>query len=378
MKELLIYLENPADRDELEDLFRASSWKVDLVDDEEQCLQKCQAHLYDAVLIWRATPERVAALCKRLTRRQLDYLPLIPVVANEVLARDILGQPVVDLLILPMPRFEFFHLLDQLVAELSPLATATEDTGWYGRLAEYTIVDLLQMMERMGRSGRIRISALGTEAILLFEKGTVQNVQLGPFEGLVALEKLAFLEEGHFQVKYLSPGQTGGGAILQKENLAAYLKEKRATWQAQYTGLPEPMAELLANPFHPPKGASGLEAEIYRFFQKPAPLGEVLLRLPDPMDQMIAALQRLMRNGQLGPRRQVEQLIAEEEKKGALSRVVGALFRRKEYRSPFQQQVDRELRSEPPELPKAAPVSLDASDRAAIQGFLKEAENETS
>lgn len=377
MKELLIYLEEVEDREEVERLFLQPGFVVTLVEQEAQFLPACRRGLYDVVLLWRTRPERVAAFCNLLQEHQMEYLPLLPVVAEEVLAREILSHPVADVLVIPQPRFEFFQLLDQIIQELSPLHQGSGDAAFRGNLADFSLIDLIQVIEQRKLSGRVRLDALGFQGIVFFNQGRITHAQLESLEGLPALEKLAFLKEGYFQIRLMGAGGLGGERSIQKASLLEHLKGQQTQWEKQYSGLPDQKTEMLANPLRPPKGGSGLDEEIYRFFQTPHRLGEVLLKLPDPVDQIIAGLHRQVRNGQLGLREEVEKRVAEEEKKGGLGRVVGGLttlFKRKEEPPPPSPPPPASTAEKSSLPPRIVPSSIHVTDREAIEKLLEEAQ----
>lgn len=73
-------------------------------------------------------------------------------------------------------------------------------TGFAGQLSLFPFVDVLQLLMRTARNGRLQIEAPGIRGKVEFRLGQVQAAQCGSRSGMDALERLARLEDGIFWV----------------------------------------------------------------------------------------------------------------------------------------------------------------------------------
>src|SRR5690554_5718535 len=133
-----------------------------------------------------------------------------------------------------------------------------EADAFQGDLADVTMIDLLQTIEREHRSGSLEIERAARKGAVYFHEGNILDAQCAKLRGEDALYRLMLWPDGKFRVQYYPNGgradhipKTSGELLLegihrldQWNDLAAKLPALGRIYEADYQRLPNLLAEL--------------------------------------------------------------------------------------------------------------------------------------
>ena len=147
MHDILVFLLDRESIDEIQNFFKGENYRVTIIDKLEDAADACRQELFDMALVWPAQPEKTADFITLLDANQFKYMPIVAVTRDEKQMENLFHLPIADLIKLPLPRLEFFYLLERVVEDIDVHATVVEGTNWQGSVTEYNLIDLIQMME---------------------------------------------------------------------------------------------------------------------------------------------------------------------------------------------------------------------------------------
>lgn len=135
---------------------------------------------------------------------------------------------------------------------------AEENRQFSGQIADLGLADLMQSLERTGRSGLIRLRHEdGRQGTAFFRQGTIIDAQVGPLTGVEAVYRLFGWSDGRFDVEFapvrrMDAIEKPTAALLvegmrrldELSKLTAALPPLEAPWHVDYEQLAQHLAEI--------------------------------------------------------------------------------------------------------------------------------------
>jgi hypothetical protein len=328
MHDVLVYLLNSESVNEIRKFFDGESYRVTIIEDLDDAVLACRQELYDIAIAWPATYEKTADLITLFDANQLKYMPIVAVTRDEKQLPHLLRLPIAELIKLPIPRLEFFYILDHLLDDIDVHATVVEGANWQGSLAEYNLIDLLQMMESGERSEELVVRCGDHTGEIFFRNGKIVAAKFNELHGMAALYKLAFWPKGQFQTKTAVAPLSEH--IIKKSNqeILLDLVETLHKQEQLYEDLPGLEEELLKNPLAPAGQLTPLQDKIASSCEKPLSLFNLLLLLAESNEDILSELKALQQMNIVGERKEVEAQIKEKGESG-LTKMISTLFKKK-------------------------------------------------
>lgn len=334
MKDILVYLLDPAYGSDLRGLFPRERYKVTVLEDLEAVLEAFQQDLFDAAIVWAATRDKTANFLTALEVDQFEYIPVIAVADSDAERTALADLGVVEIIPIPIPRLAFFRILEAVLSDVETESTVEEGLNWQGSLSEYGLVDLIQMIEAGQRDAELILSYGDHRARVWFRKGRLIDARLGDISGMAAIRKLAFLGTGQFQSKQTELSEDLEQRIdASNQDVLFSLVEQVVRETQMLDDLPDLDSPILKNPLVKPESPTDLQTRIMEACQNPVTILDLLLSLSDPNDAVLGDLKALVERGAIGPRDEIEAQVAEERGRsgfGKLFSSLSSIFKKRE------------------------------------------------
>ena len=334
MYEVLIHLFDRAYENEVKSLFSGNSdFKAIVTYDIPTTIATASEELMDMVLLWPADVNKTETLLNALTDNDLKYLPVIALMENKDQAKDLLSLPITDYMVLPIPRKEFFAVLNETVKDLDVQSTVMEGMNWQGSLKEYNLIDLIQMVEDVKNDAELILSSTGKTARIYSKEGKLVHAQLLNFSGEFVLHKLIFWSKGSFQIKFSRQVSAENSIESANQDILLTLAHDFSEWDKHYRGLPDLFEEIVVNPLTVRSELSQLQKRILSKCENPVSIFELLLLFEDENTTIIEEIKPLLEINLIGKRREVESLVKQEQGGRGFSKIFSTIlsvFRKKE------------------------------------------------
>ncbi len=349
MPDILIFLTDPDTRADVSNLFQDEPHTLILAEELDAVVDTCRREIIDLLLIWPATVEITANVATLLAGHQFGYIPLVPVLPAGTPAADFYHLPVAEVIQTPTPREIFRKILQNALQDLRSEATLGGDAHWEGSLAEYNLVDLIQMIELSARDAELKLKFDDIAGTIYFQQGQVIDARLGKLEGLAALKKLAAWQRGHFRARLITLEEHRTTIEEQNQDLLVMLVEYLLKMETLLEGLPRLYEPVMANPLVKLPKPTPLQKRILAVCRHPRTIFAVLSALEDQNEDLLLELNLLFQNGNIGRKNEVEAQIRAAEEQSGLDKLitsVSSLFKKKGeppiYISDFRPEVPRE------------------------------------
>ncbi len=332
MHDILIYLLEKESENEVRALFSGEKYNLTIVEDLEQVVEVCQQELFDLLLVWPAGYDKTANLMTLLEVNQFDYIPVIPVLKDDPQPEAFLKLPIVDLLRLPLPKPEFFAIIHQAIKDIDVQASMVEGMNWQGSIEEYSLLDLIQMIENGERDAELILSCESKTGYVYFHKGKLVAAEFQSQRGLEALQKMGFWPKGQFETRLSDQAAVKDEIGSSNQEVLMALLEKMLKLGQLYQGLPELFEEIMKNPLAQPAELTPLQDRIANFCQTPISVFNLLVSLADGNEDILLELKIMMQMGLVGRRQEVEALVQEERERSGLSKFfssISSMFKKK-------------------------------------------------
>ncbi|MCK6622314.1 MAG: DUF4388 domain-containing protein [Calditrichaceae bacterium] len=332
MHDILIYLLDKESESEVRALFSGEKYNLTIVEDLEQVVEVCQQELFDLLLVWPAGYDKTANLMTLLEVNQFDYIPVIPVLKDDPQPEAFLKLPIVDLLRLPLPKPEFFAIIHQAIKDIDVQASMVEGMNWQGSIEEYSLLDLIQMIENGERDAELILSCENKTGYVYFHKGKLVAAEFQSQRGLEALQKMGFWPKGQFETRLSDQSAVKDEIGSSNQEVLMALLEKMLKLGQLYQGLPELFEEIMKNPLAQPVELTPLQDRIANFCQTPISVFNLLVSLADGSEDILLELKIMMQMGLIGRRQEVEALVREERERSGLSKFfssISSMFKKK-------------------------------------------------
>lgn len=338
MHDLLIYMLDKESEEEIRQLFSGEKYKLTIVDDLEVVAEACQQELFDLALVWPASYEKTTNFLTLLEINQFNYIPVVAVLPVEGFLREarppggFWSLPIVDLIQLPIPKAEFLAIINQILADVDVQSTVAEGMNWQGSLDEYSLIDLVQMIESGERDAELLMTYGDKSGRVLFRKGQMVKAEFLNLRGMDALGKLVFWSAGNFSTKLSELESVEDEIKMSNPEILMILVEKMLKQNQFYHGLPGLFEEILKNPLLPAQELTPLQARIASLCATPISVFNLLASLEDSNEDILLELKIMMQMSLVGKRQEVEALVREERERSGISKFfssISAIFKKK-------------------------------------------------
>lgn len=333
MHDLLIYLSDKESENEVRQLFSGEKYKLTIVKDLEIVAEVCQQELFDLALVWSADFEKTNNFLTLLEVNQFNYIPVCAVVQDHQTMADFYQLPLVEVIKLPASRLEFFALISGLLEDVDVQSTVGEGKNWQGSLEEYSLIDLIQMIESGQRDAELIMSYGDISGSVFFYKGKLVKAELLQLKGLDALAKLVFWIIGNFRTKLTELESVKDDIGKSNQEILMILVERLLKQNQLHQGLPGLAEEIVKNPFVQPQELTSLQDRIVNFCQAPISIFSLLASLADSNEDILLELKIVLKMGLLGERKEIEAMILEEQERSGISKIfssISSIFKKKQ------------------------------------------------
>lgn len=374
MYDVLIFLLNRDFEEEVVQLFSDPKFRPYLAYEMEDVVKSCQQELFDLALIWPATYDETTDFLTVLNINYFNFIPVIAVIDDPSQLSKVQSLPLVDYISLPLPRYEFYHILNEVLEDVDIHSAHLEGLIWQGILEEYNLIDLIQMIESGRQDAVLTLRYIDKVGHVLFKDGDIIHAQFMGLTGLKALKRLVFWPRGNFEIKFTKPKFEGEQISHASQEILMELLQHLSEVQKTLRELPDLFEEVMTNPFVSEDQISNLQKKIINILNTPMSIFNVILLLEEDELQVMQAIRTLLANGYIGSKSEIEAKILEEERKSSLSKIISSfsmLFKKKTHQptslSPLE---PTELNLLEPQL-EIVPTALSPEDRQQIQQKLE-------
>jgi len=275
--------------------------------------------------MWPADRSKTEALLKALKDNDLKYLPVIALIEDKEQANDLLSLPITDYIVLPIPRREFFAVLDETVKDLDVQSTVMEGMNWQGSLKEYNLIDLIQMVEDVKNDAELILSSSGKTARVYFKEGKLVHAELLNLSGEFVLHKLIFWSKGNFQIRFSRQVSLDSSIESANQDILLTLAHDFSEWDKHYRDLPDLFEEVVVNPFSMRFEQSALQRQILTKCENSLSIFDLLLLLHEENTVIIQELKKLFEANLIGKRQEVESLVAKQQSDRGLTKIINTI-----------------------------------------------------
>lgn len=333
MPDILIYMTNPDYQPEVEKLLPGQQYQVVSVNKAEDVLTHCQQELFDLALVWRVSGEKTARFVSLLVENHYDTIPIAVVESDLQALTEIAELHIVDFLKLPMSPEIFQHSVEQIIRDTGFRTTVLEGVNWQGSLEEYNLIDLIQMLEAAKQDAELKLYFMNKSGTVYFHEGKVINAEFQSLQGMQALLKMAFWQQGRFSTRQSVVHSQKNVIDKSNQELLLLIVEKLHKIETLSKQLPDFSEAIVHNPFSEKVEPSGLSEKILHVCERPIPVIDLLLTLPEDDEQILSELVTMVGKNIVGKSKDIEKIILEKKDKwgiGKLFSSLSSLFRKKE------------------------------------------------
>ncbi len=339
MYDILIYLLDKKYEKEIHSIFSNEKFDIRIIEEPDRVIELCQQELFDLIMVWAATVTEAQEFLQLLRENNLQYIPVIAVADNDEEEAELLDLAFSDYIKLPLPRTEFFAIIEQCIQDVDPHATVVEGLNWQGSLEEYNLIDLIQMIEASQRDAQLSLNYSDKRAVVYFHKGKVINAQVQNLQGIDALQKLLLWSKGSFTTNLTELESPEDKIKKSNQEILIDLIQKLHNHSQLYQGLPELVEEIVKNPLIDTENLSPLQDKISNFCTNPIAILDLLLSLSETNEEILLELKELLQKGLVGRRQDIEKLVRQEQDKSGFEKFVSSIssiFKKK----PDYQEID--------------------------------------
>lgn len=334
MRDILIYLLNNEYAEEIRYLFSGQQYQVTIVESPEDALEACQQELFDLALVWPASGEATGQFLELLQQEGFRYVPVVAMADEREPLEPLYDLPLAELIRLPVSKQQFYQMIEQIVQDVEVQSTVVEGVNWQGSVAEYGLIDLIQMLETNRRDAELTLSYGEKSGKIYFREGKLINAQFLTLQGLPALKKMLSWPRGHFQTKLAELESQSDEIGLSNQEILMILVEKLLKQEQLFQGLPDLFEEIIKNPLAQAEGElPPLQHRILNYCETPIAIFDILLALRDSNIDIMLELKIMLQQGLIGRKGEVEALVREAESQSGFGKFISSLssmFKKKE------------------------------------------------
>lgn len=279
MLDLLIYLREEQYKDEIFRTFNSRAYFCHVVTSENEVYRICRKELIDLLLVWPANYDDVSKLIDHLKNSELNYIPVIPVVKKDQDIFTFFKLMVTDVIQIPLPKIEFFSILENVVKRLRTQAGVVQGNLLQGFFSELPLTDILQRMEMSAKDGMMTIMEKGHVGQVFFRTGKPVKANFRNLTGLTALKKVSNLENAEFRIHFTSINNQDEFRLSSNE-IIAEVEHFVSAFQKVRKELPDIFEDLYTSTVKSKKNElSDLQRQVQDLCQKGESIYDILLIL---------------------------------------------------------------------------------------------------
>ena len=124
--------------------------------------------------------------------------------ANEWSQRNKLWQiGVKDILQLPISKNELKLQFESFIEDITNITFDQEEAGMYGKLEDYNLLDLIQIIENNKKTGVLILYHARDEGKIWFNEGNIHDAKYRNFQPIPAIQKMVVWSEGDFSISFV-------------------------------------------------------------------------------------------------------------------------------------------------------------------------------
>ncbi len=338
-----------------------------------EVVEICRTEFIDLILCWPATQDVISNLLTVLNINQLSHVPVIPVLPQKEDIMSMMQQPVADVISIPLPKAEFYAILHQVLESFKGDTKASTAQNWDGSLAEFSLIELIQMIEASQKDAILTISYKDQLGQLYFHNGKVIRASLRNLNSMDALNKLLILKNAYFHIEFTRVDLSDSIELTNQE-LLSELSQNLEEQQKYLNVIPDNDEDIITLKYPQKQVLNSVQTDLLKKCEDGANLFDLLVELNQNNISILQSLEKLFQDGYLVLRQDYDLITRQsEEKKG-----VGGMFKRlfkkeKKPEVPVKLPVRAERKSE--ELTSSLrhePPAVDEENIQKIQLYLKE------
>ena len=323
MLDVVVYLLDEQYQDELSQTFAELNYVVHFADKPGEVVRLCKQEFIDLIFVWPASVQRVEDLLTVMNSKKLSHLPVIPVLSAKDEVISMLELPIAGVIPFPLPKEEFFSVIEQTVADLKGASKLLQGRFWQGHLQEFDLIDLIQMVEMSARDAMMSISYKGHTGQVYFSLGKIIRASFRNLEGMDALKKLTCLTRADFQVNFtqVKPDYAFG---LETSEIFEQLKTHLNDQQNYAEKLPDLNLELKPVPKTIPSPTNELKEQILELCKNGESIYELLVVMNADNVEILQNIQELIEQEMLMPVTDHRVISKEKRKKKGITSIWGS------------------------------------------------------
>lgn len=330
MLDILILLLDEQYQEEIVRSFKGRDYIYHKAASTDEVVEICKQDFIDLILIWPATQDVIADLLTVLNIEDLKYIPVVPVVREKKEFQSVIQLPVAEVISIPLPREEFFAIINRLVQSLEPDIHTLSGPYWKGNLEEFSLIDLIHMVETSGKDAILTISYSSNLGQIYFRRGKLIRASLRNLDPVLALEKLAGLSRADFNIQFTRV-DLDDHLKSSNQQLVVGLLEKITEQEKYVQMIPGNDDELLTLKYPSPSKRNEMKDRILEMCKEGQYLTDILILLNEKNLDILKQIRELLADGYLVSRREYEIISEQKSDKKGISRVftsLSGLFRK--------------------------------------------------
>lgn len=329
MTEILIYLLDEKYDDEIRALFPEDKIRITVVDEFDALKDILQRDLFDLLMVWPAAEEDLRKVFDFTTGNNLEFLPVVSVAETKKPLQKIAEIPVAGCIEVPIPREEFFSILDAVLFDVDIQATILEGMNWQGNLREYNLLDLLQMIENGGKDAHLTVTFENKKGEVFIEAGKLFHAEFDALRGLPALKKMSYWRRGNFQVRFSPhPEDIESSIFSGNQEIFVEIAKYLSDFYQMLKGLPDLYEEIMAYPSGRARLANALQEKIWEACKYPTTIFNLLVFFEEYKETIIPELREMVDSGSIGKKHLIEVAIQQESGQKGIGKIFSSLSAR--------------------------------------------------
>ncbi len=376
MIDILVYLLDQQFEDELIDTFKGTKYIYHHAASADEVIENCRQDFVDLILVWPGEVEIVADILTILNMKNLSHIPVVAAISKNMDETALLKLPVADIIKYPLPKPEFFTILDQITCELQRGIYPTRGQHWQGSLKEFSLVDIICLLEASNKDAVLEITIRNFSIKIFFHRGKVIGASLRELGGLAAIQKLAGLRHGKFHIHFTRVEKPDVIKMSNRELIELLNEEEKQVVHYLET-IPDINDDFLTLKFPDSEDIDSLKNMILKKCEEGRSVFELMLELDFDNKDILKAVQELIQDGFLVRSQDYDLIVQQESEQHGLSKLFNSLLgifkRGKKFEVPldFPVKTEKKQNIEKFEL-IYQPKSITQEEIHRIQKFLEE------
>ena len=295
MQDILFLLNDDQYEEEIVDTLRQTEYIYHRASNLDELITVVRQDSIDLVIVWLMDVEMVRKTISVLNQNAMGYLPVVAVIHHTDEIEPFFSLQIADIIMVPIPREEFLYFLNDLVKGIQNSGDVNTTRLWEGNLEEFSLVDLIQMVESNHKDAILTVNFKGHLGHIYFRGGKVIKVSLRNLSGLPALFKLASLHKAEFQIQFTRVQFPDTLQNTNQELLVAILSHL-SDQEKLLKELPD-TSQMLVSARFPEKGLTELQHKILQMCRDGLSIEELLITLNEDNIEILQEVRNLIQEG---------------------------------------------------------------------------------